>query len=96
MTQENRISGSLTALVTPFKPGGVDFAAFEKFVDWQITEGTNGLVPCGTTGETSTLGTTEHIEVMKTCADVAAGRVPVIAGIGSNNTVSAVYMAQEA
>jgi 4-hydroxy-tetrahydrodipicolinate synthase len=96
VAQEKQISGSMTALVTPFKPGGVDFDAFEKFVDWQIEEGINGLVPCGTTGETSTLGTTEHIEVMKTCVDVAAGRVPIIAGIGSNNTVSAVYMAKEA
>jgi len=94
--REREISGSLTALVTPFTPGGVDYDAFERFVDWQIAQGTNGLVPCGTTGETSTLGTSEHIEVMKRCADVADGRVPVIAGIGSNNTASAVYMAVEA
>ncbi len=89
-------SGSLTALVTPFKDGAVDKPAFEKFVEWQISEGTNGLVACGTTGEASTLGTSEHIDVVKMTVDVAAGRVPVIAGIGSNNTASAVYMAREA
>ncbi len=90
------LSGSLTALVTPFKDHKVDEAAFADFVQWQIEQGTNGLVPCGTTGETSTLGTSEHIRVMEICAEVSAGRVPVVAGIGSNNTVSAVYMAREA
>jgi len=89
-------SGSLTALVTPFKDGAVDKTAFENFVDWQINEGTNGLVACGTTGEGSTLGTSEHIDVIKMSVDIAAERVPVIAGIGSNNTASAVYMAREA
>ncbi len=90
------ISGSLTALVTPFKDGRVDEEAFQDFVEWQISQGTNGLVPCGTTGETSTLGTSEHINTMKMCVEIAAGRVPVICGVGSNNTVSAVYMAREA
>ena len=67
------LSGSLTALVTPFKDHKVDEAAFADFVEWQIEQGTNGLVPCGTTGETSTLGTSEHIRVMEICAEVVGG-----------------------
>lgn len=88
-------SGSITALVTPFKDGEIDEPAFREFVDWQISEGTNGLVACGTTGETSTLGTTEHLRIVELAIEVANRRVPVIAGIGSNNTASAVYMARE-
>lgn len=90
------ITGSLTALVTPFKDGRLDAKAYEDFIDWQIREGTNGLVPCGTTGETSTLATGEHIEAIEICVKTSAGRVPVIAGVGSNNTASAAYMAREA
>jgi len=90
------ISGSLTALVTPFKDGKVDVDAYETFVDWQIRSGTNGLVPCGTTGEASTLRNAEHVHVIDVCVQVAGGRVPVIAGIGSNNTAEAVHMAREA
>lgn len=90
------ITGSITALVTPFKDGRLDSKAYADFIEWQIQEGTNGLVPCGTTGETSTLGTSEHIEAIDICVKVSAGRVPVIAGIGSNNTASAAYMAREA
>lgn len=90
------ISGSITALVTPFKDGRFDSKTYQEFIEWQISQGTNGLVPCGTTGETSTLATGEHIEAMEVCAKTAAGRVPVIAGIGSNNTASAVHMAREA
>ncbi len=90
------ISGSLTALVTPFKNGKFDAQAYESFIAWQIEQGTNGLVPCGTTGETSTLATGEHIDAIEICAKTSAGRVPVIAGIGSNNTASAVHMAREA
>ena len=76
------ISGSITALVTPFKNGKVDDKAFQEFVSWQINQGTNGLVPCGTTGEASTLTVKEHIRVIELCVEAAAGRVPVIAGIG--------------
>ncbi|MCO5063056.1 MAG: 4-hydroxy-tetrahydrodipicolinate synthase [Rhizobiaceae bacterium] len=87
--------GSLTALVTPFeKDGGFDAKAFRAFVDWQISEGTAGLVPVGTTGESPTLTHAEHREVVRTCVEVAKGRVPVIAGAGSNNTAEAVGLAQ--
>ena len=87
------ISGSLTAMVTPFKDGKVDADAYQAFVDWQITMGTNGLVPCGTTGEASTLTRKEHVHVVELCVQAAAGRVPVIAGIGSNNTDTAIHTA---
>ncbi len=90
------ISGSLTALVTPFKNNKVDADAYQAFVDWQIRSGTNGLVPCGTTGEASTLSKEEHVHVIRLCVEAANGQVPVIAGIGSNNTRSAVRMAGEA
>lgn len=86
--------GSITALVTPFRDGAVDFTAFEAFVDWQIAEGTHGLVPVGTTGESPTLSHDEHKRVVETCIRVAAGRVPVIAGAGSNNTAEAIDLAQ--
>ena len=91
--RRNMISGSLTALVTPFKDGKVDADAYQAFVDWQITMGTNGLVPCGTTGEASTLTRKEHVHVVELCVQAAAGRVPVIAGIGSNNTDTAIHTA---
>ncbi len=90
------ISGSLTALVTPFKDGVVDADAYQAFVDWQIRSGTDGLVPCGTTGETSTLSNSEHVHVIDLCVQAAGGRVPVIAGIGSNNTAEAIHMGREA
>lgn len=89
-------TGSITALVTPFNNGKFDTKAYADFIEWQIENGTNGLVPCGTTGETSTLATGEHIEAIEICVKTSAGRVPVIAGIGSNNTASAVHMAREA
>jgi len=89
------ISGSLTALVTPIKDDQVDANAYQDFVDWQIRSGTNGLVPCGTTGEASTLSKEEHVQVIGLCVEAANGRVPVIAGIGSNNTRSAIRMAEE-
>lgn len=83
--------GSLTALVTPFaKDGSVDAKAFHEFVEWQIAEGSNGLVPVGTTGESPTLSHEEHREVVKICVEVADGRVPVIAGAGSNSTREAI------
>jgi 4-hydroxy-tetrahydrodipicolinate synthase len=85
------LRGSLTALVTPFdKDGRFDEKAFRAFVDWQIAEGTKGLVPVGTTGESPTLSHDEHRHVVKTCIDAAKGRVPVVAGAGSNNTEEAV------
>ena len=76
--------GSLVALITPFKDGKVDEDAFQRFVEWQIEQGTHGLVPCGTTGESPTLSHDEHKRVVELCIEAAAGRVPVIAGAGSN------------
>ena len=91
------LRGSLTALVTPFEKGGAfDEKAFRAFVDWQIQEGTNGLVPVGTTGESPTLSHDEHHRVVKTCIEASKGRVPVVAGAGSNNTEEAVSLAQHA
>lgn len=83
-------SGSIPALVTPFRDGAFDAPAFARLVDWQIKEGTSALVPCGTTGESPTLGFDEHYQVIDTCIEAAAGRVPVIAGCGSNDTATAV------
>ncbi|MFD1694672.1 4-hydroxy-tetrahydrodipicolinate synthase [Roseibium aestuarii] len=88
--------GSIPALVTPFLNGAVDEKRFQDFVDWQIKEGSNGLVPVGTTGESPTLTHDEHKRVIELCIEAAAGRVPVIAGAGSNNTVEAIDFAQHA
>lgn len=88
--------GSMPALITPFADGKVDEAAFKSFVDWQISEGSDGLVPCGTTGESPTLSHEEHMRVTEMCIEVADGRVPVIAGAGSNSTEEAVRLAQHA
>ena len=89
------LKGSITALVTPFsKAGRFDEKAFRAFVDWQIKEGTHGLVPVGTTGESPTLSHDEHKEVVGTCIEVAKKRVPVIAGAGSNNTEEAIDLAR--
>ena len=89
------LRGSLTALVTPFrKDGSLDEKAFRDLVEWQIAEGTNGLVPVGTTGESPTLSHDEHREVVRICVEVAKGRVPVVAGAGSNNTAEAVGLVQ--
>ncbi len=82
-------SGSIPALVTPFRDGSFDEAAFRKLVEWQIENGSNALVPCGTTGEASTLSNAEHHRVIEVCVEQAAGRVPVIAGCGSNDTANA-------
>ena len=82
-------SGSIPALVTPFRDGSFDEAAFRKLVDWQIEQGSAALVPCGTTGEASTLSNAEHHRVIEVCIEQAAGRVPVIAGCGSNDTMNA-------
>ena len=90
-------SGSLVALVTPMRPdGAVDEAAFARFVDWQIAEGTEGIVPVGTTGESPTLDHREHQRVVEIAVEVAAGRVPVIAGAGSNSTAEAVELTRHA
>ena len=88
-----RISGAITALVTPFINGRVDEERFREFIEWQIQEGINGLVPCGTTGESATLSHDEHEEVIRICIDQVKGRVPVIAGAGSNNTKEAIRLA---
>ncbi|MBK8859972.1 MAG: 4-hydroxy-tetrahydrodipicolinate synthase [Sphingomonadales bacterium] len=83
-------SGSIPALVTPFRDGLIDEEAFRRFVDWQIANGSSALVPCGTTGESATLSYDEHYRVIELCIDQANGRVPVIAGCGSNDTATAV------
>ena len=88
--------GSFVALLTPFKDGKFDESTFRSFVDWQINEGTDGLVPCGTTGESPTLSHKEHRRVTEICIEVANGRVPVIAGAGSNSTEEAISLAQHA
>ena len=83
-------SGAFTALVTPFRNGEVDEERYREFIEWQITEGIDGLVPCGTTGESATLTHDEHEKVISICIDQAKKRVPVIAGAGSNNTAEAI------
>jgi 4-hydroxy-tetrahydrodipicolinate synthase len=82
-------SGSIPALVTPFRDGKLDEAAFRALVDWQIAENSAALVPCGTTGESATMSIKEHNRVIEICVEQAAGRVPVIAGCGSNDTMAA-------
>jgi 4-hydroxy-tetrahydrodipicolinate synthase len=96
MTIKTNFRGSFTALVTPFRNGSLDERAFRELVDWQIAEGTDGLVPSGTTGESPTLSHDEHRLVVEWCVDQAAGRVPVIAGTGSNSTAEAVAFSIEA
>ena len=88
--------GSYVALITPFKDGALDEQAFRDFVEWQISEGTDGLVPCGTTGESPTLSHEEHRKVTEICIEVANKRVPVIAGAGSNSTEEAIGLAKHA
>ncbi len=93
----DRIRGSNTALVTPMlRDGAVDEVRFAKFVEWQIQNGTQGLIPVGTTGESATLSHLEHEKVISQCVAVAAGRVPVIAGTGSNSTAEAVSLSMAA
>lgn len=92
----DRIRGSITALITPFKGGELDEGAFKRLVEWQINEGTNGLVPVGTTGESPTLSHREHMRVVELCVSAAAGRVPVIAGAGSNATREAIELTRHA
>jgi len=88
--------GSIVALLTPFKNGKVDEAAFQSFVEWQVAEGTHGLVPCGTTGESPTLSHEEHDRVVELCIEAAGGKVPVIAGTGSNSTDEAIRLTRHA
>lgn len=88
--------GSIPALVTPFAAGRVDEAAFRKFIEWQIEQGSNALVPCGTTGEAATLSTEEHRRLIEMTVEVARGRIPVIAGCGSNNTAHAIELTKSA
>ena len=96
MAAKTNFRGSFTALVTPFKNGSLDEAAFRALVSWQIAEGTNGLVPVGTTGESPTVSHDEHKHVVEWCIDEAKGRVPVIAGAGSNSTREAIELAEHA
>lgn len=96
MTAKTSFRGSFTALVTPFKNGHVDEASFRGLIDWQIAEGTNGLVPVGTTGESPTLSHEEHKQVVEWCVDQAKGKVPVVAGAGSNSTQEAVDLSMHA
>ncbi len=88
--------GSYVALVTPFRNGGIDDSGFQALVDWQIREGTDGLVPCGTTGESPTLSHAEHERVTELCIAAAGGRVPVLAGTGSNSTAEAISLTRHA
>lgn len=88
--------GSITALITPFKDGRVDEKGFQDFVAWQIAQGSHGVVPCGTTGESPTLSHAEHMRVVELCVEVAKGKVPVIAGTGSNSTAEAIELTKHA
>lgn len=88
--------GSMPALITPFRNGAVDFDALKRLVNWHIEQGSHGLVPVGTTGESPTLTHEEHEEVVSCVVEAAAGRVPVIAGAGSNNTAEAIRFLQHA
>lgn len=96
MSKKPIFHGSITALVTPFANGEVDFSSLRAFVDWQIDNGTHGLVPVGTTGESPTLSHEEHGQVITETIRAARGRVPVIAGAGSNNTREAIAIAGHA
>ena len=88
--------GSLTALITPFRDGKVDEKAYQGLVEWQIDEGTDGVIPVGTTGESPTLSHGEHERVVEMCVEAAAGRIPVIAGTGSNSTAECVRLTEHA
>ena len=90
------LKGSIPALVTPFKNGELDLETLKKLVEWHIGEGSHGFVPVGTTGESPTLSHSEHDAVVDTVVQAAAGRVPVVAGAGSNNTLESIRLAQAA
>ncbi|HEX3431433.1 MAG TPA: 4-hydroxy-tetrahydrodipicolinate synthase [Rhizomicrobium sp.] len=91
-----RLKGSMPALITPFRGGKLDERAFRRLIVWQIAEGSNGLVPAGTTGESATLSHQEHNRVIEICVEEAAGRVPVVAGAGSNSTTEAIALTEHA
>jgi 4-hydroxy-tetrahydrodipicolinate synthase len=91
-----KFTGAFTALVTPFRENKVDEEAYRRLIEWQIEQGIQGLVPCGTTGESATLSHAEHKKVISICVDQAAGRVPVLAGAGSNNTSEAIDLTRHA
>ncbi|HMB31663.1 MAG TPA: 4-hydroxy-tetrahydrodipicolinate synthase [Desulfohalobiaceae bacterium] len=84
--------GAYTALVTPFKDNQIDEPTFRKHIEWQIEQGIHGLVPCGTTGESATLSHEEHKQAIRICVDQVKGRVPILAGAGSNNTQEAIEL----
>lgn len=88
--------GSIPALITPFKDGEIDWKAFDQFVEWQIEQGSHGLVPCGTTGESPTLSHEEHNAIVERCVQIVKQRIPVIAGTGSNSTREAITLTQHA
>jgi 4-hydroxy-tetrahydrodipicolinate synthase len=96
MKDFSQFFGCYTALITPFAGGEVDYAAFERFVEWQIAEGIHGLVPCGTTGESPTLTPNEHAQVIERAVKIAAGRTKVMAGTGSNSTAEAIAYTRHA
>ena len=96
MKRETIFEGVATALITPMNENGVDYPAFKKLIEWQIQEGINALVICGTTGEGSTLSDAEHRQVLKFALEVAAGRIPMIAGTGSNDTAYAITLTKYA
>jgi 4-hydroxy-tetrahydrodipicolinate synthase len=88
--------GSIPALITPFKNGNIDYESFYKIIEWSLSEGSHGFVPCGTTGESPTLSHQEHIKVVDECVRIVDKRVPVIAGTGSNNTIEAIEFTNHA
>lgn len=100
MAQDSRsvspFQGIFTALITPFKAGEVDEKAFQSFVEWQVAEGVDGVVPCGTTGESPTLSHAEHMRLIELCVEASAGRVQVMAGSGSNSTDEAIFLTRHA
>ena len=93
---DSKYKGSFVALITPFVNGKIDEASFQKFIEWQISQGTNGLVPCGTTGESPTLSHSEHERLIDLTVEVSNGRVPVMAGTGSNSTEEAINLTKYA
>ncbi len=96
MAERMKLQGSMVALVTPFSAGEVDYDAFGRLIEFQIENGTKGLIPCGTTGESPTLSHEEHDKVIEFTVEKAAGRIPVIAGTGSNSTAEALRLTQHA
>jgi 4-hydroxy-tetrahydrodipicolinate synthase len=96
MVAKTSFRGSITALVTPFKNGSLDEGSYRDLIEWQIAEGTSGFVPVGTTGESPTLSHEEHQQVVEWCIEQSKGRVPIIAGAGSNSTKEAIKLAQDA